>query len=250
VSVFATACGAGQSNDEDEGGGGNAAEVEGDTTGITDDTIKLGTHKPLTGPVAPGYSEISTGQQAYFDYVNANGGVCEREIEYVVRDDATTHEHDERGQPARPAGPGLRHLPGPGHADAQRRPRLPQRRAGARPVRLLRLQAVEPAGGVPLHLRLAARLHRRGQGHRAVHQGELPDAKVGLFLQGDELGADGAEGVKQILDEEQIVAEVEYVTTNTDVGPQVSELQQAGADFVIGFNVPPSRRSATSLPSG
>ena len=73
VSLFATACGAGQSQD-DETGGGSAAEVEGDTTGITDSTIKLGTHMPLTGPAAPGYSEIPEGQKAYFDYVNANGG--------------------------------------------------------------------------------------------------------------------------------------------------------------------------------
>ena len=30
---------------------------------------------PLTGPAAPGYSEIPTGVQAYFDYVNDNGGI-------------------------------------------------------------------------------------------------------------------------------------------------------------------------------
>ena len=239
VSLFATACGAGQSNDDDGGGGGSAAEVEGDTTGITDDSIKLGTHKPLTGPVAPGYSEISTGQQAYFDYVNENGGVCDREIDYVVRDDGYNPTNT------------------------------------TSVVNQLVLQdqvfAVYQGLGTPTHSAVLDFLNDEqvpdlfvSSGSKLWNQPEeypytfgwqpdytvegkvigqyikdnFPDAKVGLFLQGDELGTDGAEGVKQILDEEQIVAEVEYVTTNTDVGPQVSELQQAGADFVIGFNVP------------
>jgi ABC-type branched-subunit amino acid transport system substrate-binding protein len=91
ASLFVTACGAGGSSDNggDNGGdGAPAAEVEGDSTGVSDTTIKIGTHKPLTGVAAPGYSEIPTGAQAYFDHLNANGGVCGREIEYIVRDDA------------------------------------------------------------------------------------------------------------------------------------------------------------------
>ena len=44
--------------------------------------------------------------------------------------------------------------------------------------------------------------------------------------------------MKQTLPEEQIVAEVTYTSGNTDVGPQIAELQQSGADFVLGFNVP------------
>ena len=59
ASVFLTACGA--------GGGGDDGEpaAEGVTTGITDSTIKIGTHMPLTGVAAPGYSEIPTGAKAY-----------------------------------------------------------------------------------------------------------------------------------------------------------------------------------------
>jgi branched-chain amino acid transport system substrate-binding protein len=57
------------------------------TTGITDDAIKVGTSLPVTGPLATaGTSRFGT--QAYFDYVNANGGVDGRSIELVIRDDA------------------------------------------------------------------------------------------------------------------------------------------------------------------
>ena len=42
---------------------------------------------PLTGPAAAGYSKISPATKAYFDYVNANGGVHGRKITYKIMDD-------------------------------------------------------------------------------------------------------------------------------------------------------------------
>ncbi|MFG3341321.1 ABC transporter substrate-binding protein [Glycomyces sp. NPDC048151] len=56
--------------------------------GVTDDTVTIGTHQPLTGPAAAGYATISAATAAYFAYVNANGGINGREIEYLVKDDA------------------------------------------------------------------------------------------------------------------------------------------------------------------
>ncbi|WP_402466089.1 ABC transporter substrate-binding protein [Isoptericola aurantiacus] len=55
--------------------------------GVSEDSITIGTHQPLTGPAAAGYSSISAATSAYFDYVNANGGVNGRTIDYVVKDD-------------------------------------------------------------------------------------------------------------------------------------------------------------------
>ncbi len=55
--------------------------------GVTDTEITLGTHMPLTGPAAAGYSKISPATKAYFDYVNANGGVHGRKIKYLIEDD-------------------------------------------------------------------------------------------------------------------------------------------------------------------
>ncbi|GAA1691878.1 ABC transporter substrate-binding protein [Glycomyces endophyticus] len=59
-----------------------------DVPGVTDDTVTIGTHQPLTGPAAAGYSAISAATTAYFEYVNANGGIHGRDIEYLVKDDA------------------------------------------------------------------------------------------------------------------------------------------------------------------
>jgi len=81
VSTLA-ACGGGGG-----GGGGGSGDNEASDTGITADSIKIGATYPLTGVAAPGYSEIPTGVQAYFDYVNDNGGVNGRKIDYVFKDD-------------------------------------------------------------------------------------------------------------------------------------------------------------------
>ena len=55
--------------------------------GVTTTTIKLGITSPLTGIAAPGYSKIPGAMKAYFDYVNANGGVFGRKITLVSKDD-------------------------------------------------------------------------------------------------------------------------------------------------------------------
>ena len=57
------------------------------TPGIDDATVTVGTHQPLTGPAAAGFSSISAATSAYFDYVNENGGINGRTIDYVVKDD-------------------------------------------------------------------------------------------------------------------------------------------------------------------
>lgn len=58
-----------------------------DAPGVTDDSVTIGTHTPLTGPAAAGYSSISAAATAYFEYLNDQGGIHGRTIEYVVKDD-------------------------------------------------------------------------------------------------------------------------------------------------------------------
>jgi branched-chain amino acid transport system substrate-binding protein len=55
--------------------------------GVTANSILLGSTQPLTGVAAPGYSEIAPAAQAYFDYVNAHGGVNGRKITLRYLDD-------------------------------------------------------------------------------------------------------------------------------------------------------------------
>ena len=78
LSLLAAACGGSSS-----GAGGSSASAP----GITANQILIGSHQPLTGPAAPGYSEIAPASNAYFQYVNAHGGVYGRKIKYTYLDD-------------------------------------------------------------------------------------------------------------------------------------------------------------------
>ncbi|HEU5207293.1 MAG TPA: ABC transporter substrate-binding protein [Gaiellaceae bacterium] len=55
--------------------------------GVTSTTIVVGGTSPLTGPAAS-YASVARGAKAYFDSINAQGGVAKRKIEYRIVDDA------------------------------------------------------------------------------------------------------------------------------------------------------------------
>jgi ABC-type branched-subunit amino acid transport system substrate-binding protein len=55
--------------------------------GVTATEIKLGISTPLTGSAALAYGKVPGAMKAYFDYINASGGVNGRKIKLVVRDD-------------------------------------------------------------------------------------------------------------------------------------------------------------------
>ena len=55
--------------------------------GVTATEIKLGITSPKTGTVALSYGKLPGAMKAYFDYINANGGVNGRKINLISRDD-------------------------------------------------------------------------------------------------------------------------------------------------------------------
>ena len=62
--------------------------------GVTDDTIRIGLNADLSGIFAPLVTQIVDGQEAYWEIVNANGGIAGRQVELVVLDngyDVPTH---------------------------------------------------------------------------------------------------------------------------------------------------------------
>src|SRR5690349_9005849 len=76
--VLTIACGVTQGNNQ----GPAKAEV-----GVTNDSITIGTTTPLSGP-ASFYAPVSKGANAYYQYINAHGGVNGRKINYVILDDS------------------------------------------------------------------------------------------------------------------------------------------------------------------
>jgi len=69
------------------GGGSSSGALQASAPGVTAKTITIGSHQPLTGIAAPGYDEIAPASNAYFQYVNAHGGVYGRKIVYKYLND-------------------------------------------------------------------------------------------------------------------------------------------------------------------
>jgi branched-chain amino acid transport system substrate-binding protein len=239
ASLFLSACGAGGGGNGGSGGdSGSDAQAEGDTTGITDSTIKIGTHMPLTGVAAPGYSTIPQGAKAYFDYVNANGGLCDRDIEYVVRDDGynpsnTSQVTNQLVLQDQIFGM-LGGLGTPTHSavvDFLNEEEVPDLFVSSGAL------AWDQPEQYPFTFGWQPNYEVEGKILGKYVAENFPDAKVGLFLQGDDFGRDGAVGFKEQAGD-QVVSEATYTPGNTDVGPQITQLQADGADFVVGFNVP------------
>jgi branched-chain amino acid transport system substrate-binding protein len=101
IGLLAAACGSSRDDGGSASGGGanttsgasGAFTISTDdcidyqpTQGITDDKILLGSSFPQSGTYSA-FASISKGYNAYFEYVNANGGVDGRSIEVITKDD-------------------------------------------------------------------------------------------------------------------------------------------------------------------
>ncbi len=62
--------------------GAEASSSTGSAPGVTSNSITVGTISTQTGTLAANFSSLIQGERAYFDYVNAQGGVNGRRIDY------------------------------------------------------------------------------------------------------------------------------------------------------------------------
>ncbi|MEV0693679.1 ABC transporter substrate-binding protein [Streptomyces sp. NPDC050388] len=81
--LAATGC---SSKADDGKGGGDAADGVRTGPGVSAETIRLGALTDLTGPYATLGKSIVQAQQMWADETNADGGICDREVEIVVKD--------------------------------------------------------------------------------------------------------------------------------------------------------------------
>ncbi|MET8999509.1 ABC transporter substrate-binding protein [Amycolatopsis sp. NPDC004169] len=232
LALALTACGgAGES----DGGGQQAADS---AVGVTKDTVVIGTHQPLTGPAAPGYSKISVGARAVYQAINDGGGINGRKIEYKVEDDGYN----------------------------------PTKTVEV--VKKLVLQdkvfAIVGGLGTPTHSKVVDYLNSEGVPDLLVSSGALAwdnpqkdpmtfgyqvdytregkiqgqyvkdtfaGKKIGYFTQNDDVGRDTQAGLDRFV-KDQVVVRQGYDSANTDVTPQLSALKAAGAEVVVCACIP------------
>ncbi|WP_461169062.1 ABC transporter substrate-binding protein [Arthrobacter sp. Z1-15] len=220
-------------------GGGDSPAAAEDVPGITDTTVSIGTHQPLTGPAASGYATISPATKAYFDYVNANGGVNGRTIEYTVKDDgynpATTQSVVREMVLQDEVFAILGGLGTPPHSsvlDFLNDNEVPD----------LFVASGSPTWNqpedYPYTYGFMQDYDTEAKGLATYVQEEFPDAAYCLFGQDDDFGADFKTGLESALGSGALASSQVYSTANTDVAAQISAMQAAGCEvnFLASIN--------------
>ena len=219
-------------------GSGNTPTAS-NAPGVTDNSVLIGSTDPLTGPAAPGYSEIAPAAQAYFNYVNANGGINGRKITLKYLDDGYN----------------------PTQTVTQTKQLVLQDK----------VFAMFGALGTPTHTKVVDFLNAErvpdlfvASGCNCWDQpkqhpytfGWQPDyivegkilgqyitqnfagKKVAYFYQDDDFGQGGVSGLDKYIPGNLVVSRQSYQPGNVDVTAQVSAIVNAKPDVVVLFTIP------------
>lgn len=208
--------------------------------GVMKDTIKLGSFLPLQSGLAAGATQMKEGTEAYFRYINDQGGVHGRKIEWIVENDSYNPQQTvavvkklvdrdevfaivstlgtvtnlavlpflkQRGVPVlNPAG---------GHLD------------------LNKPKDKNVFGILPLSSEI-------GESMADYALNKLGAKRIAIFFQNDQFGKDQRDGAVEFLRKKGLapVAEASYVPADVDVSAQVIALRQSQADAVILAVIP------------
>ncbi|UOE42843.1 ABC transporter substrate-binding protein [Agromyces larvae] len=209
-------------------GGGEAAAAP----GITDDTVTIGTHTPLTGPAAAGYSSISAATKAYFDYVNDQGGINGRTIEYLVKDDgynpATTQTVVRELVQEDEVFAILNGLGTPTHTavlDFLNQNEVPDLFVASGSTSWNQPETY------PWTFGFNADYVVEGAALAQYAEDQAPDATVCLLGQDDDFGDEFIEGAELVLGEGGLAHIERYSVSNQDVTAQIGAMQAAGCEI-------------------
>lgn len=203
--------------------------------GVTKDKIILGSYLPLQSGLAAGATQMKEGTEAYFKYVNDQGGVHGRKIEWIVENDSYNPQQtvavvkklvDRDDVFAIVSTLGT-------VTNLAVLPFLNQRGV---PV-------INPAGG---HLLLNKPKDKNvfgilplsseiGESMADYAVTKLGAKRVAIFFQNDQFGKDQRDGAVEYLKSKGMtpVAEASYVPSDVDVSAQVIALRQANPDALI-----------------
>jgi branched-chain amino acid transport system substrate-binding protein len=209
--------------------------------GVTPTSVLIGGTVPLSGEAAA-FGSVGPGAKAYFDWVNARGGVNGRKIDYRFYDDAYNPaqtiqltrrlvEQDKVLAIFNAVGT-ANNLAIRDYLNAQKVPHL---FAGDGSVALGSSPTKYPwtVGFLPSY---------RGEG--AVYGRDLlkrrPKARIAVLFENTELGKDMTRGLSRAIGSKgpRIVASEPYEFTSADVSSQVAKLKASGADTLMLFATP------------
>src|SRR6202795_1906133 len=220
--------------------GGALAQKKYDT-GATDTEIKIGNIMPYSGP-ASAYGVIGKTEQAYFNKINAEGGIKGRKITFVTYDDGYSPpkaveqvrklvESDEVLLVFNPLG-------------------TPSNTAIQKYMNSKKVPQLFVATGAtkwndpkdfPWTMGWQPSYQSETQIYARYILKNLPNAKIAVLYQNDDYGKDYLNGLRDGLGDKaskMIVATQSYETTDPTVDSQIVALQGSGADVLLTAAIP------------
>ena len=211
-----------------------------ETPGVSAAEIVLGGTVPLTGPESA-YSVVAQGAAAYFEYVNARGGVFGRKIRYVYLDDA--YDPAQTVQQTRRLVEeekvfAIFNTVGTEHALAVR-PYLNQLGVPELFVGSGAASFAREAKRYPWTIGYLPSFVAEGRVYGQHIARTRPKARIAVLYEDSDFGRELLAGLQAGLrGKGKIVARQPYAVTDPDVGSQIAALRASKADTLMVFALP------------
>jgi len=208
--------------------------------GASDTEIKIGNTMPYSGP-ASAYGAIGKAFAAYFETVNAAGGINGRKIRFISLDDGysppktveQTRKLVEQDQVLLVFG-GLGTPSNSAVHDYMNKKKVPQLfvQTGA-------TKWGDPKGH-PWTMGWQPNYQAEGQIYASRILEENPKAKIAILYQNDDYGKDYVKGMEDGLGDKKsmIIARASYETTDPTLDNQMASLKASGADTFFNVTTP------------
>jgi branched-chain amino acid transport system substrate-binding protein len=217
-------------------------------TGATDTEIKIGNIMPYSGP-ASAYGVIGKTEQAYFDKINAEGGINGRKINFISYDDSYSPPKTvEQARKLVESDEVLFIFNSLG---------TPTNTAIQKYMNAKKVPQLFVATGAtkwndpkefPWTMGWQPNYQNEGQIYAKYILKEKPNAKIAVLYQNDDYGKDYVKGLKDGLGAKavsMIVAEESYETTEPTIDSHIVKLKSTGAD--VFFNVTTPKFAAQAI---
>src|SRR5665213_1357508 len=209
-------------------------------TGATDTEIKIGNIMPYSGP-ASAYGVIGKTEQAYFNKINAEGGINGRKINFVTYDDG--YSPPKAVEQARKLVESdevlliFNSLGTPSNSAIQKY-------LNAKKVPQLFVATGATKWNDPKDFPWTMGWQPSYQSEARIYAKYLiqqkPDARIGVLYQNDDFGKDYLKGLKDGLGAKtsMIVAEESYETSEPAIDSHIVKLKASGADVFVSITTP------------
>src|ERR1700760_3278703 len=210
-------------------------------TGATDNEIKIGNIMPYSGP-APAYGVIGKTEKAYFDKINAEGGINGRKINFISYDDGYS--------PPKTVEQARKLVESDEVLFLYNALGTPPNSAIQKYMNSKKVPQLFVATGAtkwndpkdyPWTMGWQPSYQSEGRIYAKYILREKPHAKIAVLYQNDDYGKDYLKGLKDGLGEKaasMIVAEESYETSEPTIDSHIVKLKATGADIFFDVTTP------------